>query len=244
MKKAAVVILSLLMISMLCGCKEATSKKILKKRIQRMEQSSGNPVSIEEIEAAIKEFYTEAEEVSQKNSQVGMWYKVVGLKYLDKKMYGKALECFEEALKYYPDNANLYYYVGNCAGYLGNASLDFDATGSYEKMENYYALSEKSYLRALSIDDRYAYALYGIGVLYVYQLNQPEDAIAHLEKLLTIDTKNIDGMFVLANAYYLTQNYDKAADMFDTIIATTKSDKTKQQAETNKKQVLDEAYSN
>lgn len=243
MKKAVTVIMCLLLVTMLTGCK-SSGKDVLKKRIERMESTSSNPVSLEEIEAAIKEYNKEAEEISQKHSQVGMWYKVVGLKYLDKKMYGKAMENFQEALKYYPDNANLYYYVGNCAGYLGNSSLDFEATGSYEQMENYYALSEKAYLRALAIDDRYAYALYGISVLYVYQLNQPEDAIPHLEKLLTIDTKNIDGMFVLANAYYLTRNYDKATEMFDKIIASTKSDKTKQQAEANKKQVLDEAYSN
>ena len=32
--------------------------------------------------------------------------------------------------------------------------------------------------------------------------------------------------------------------MFDKIIATTKSEKTKQAAEENKKKVIDEAYSN
>lgn len=243
MKKTVVVVFALVVASIFCSCK-TSGKDILKKRIQRMEESSSNPVSIEEIEAAIEEFSNEADEVTTKNAQVGMWHKVLGLKYLDKKMYGKALDCFQTALTYYPDNANLYYYVGNCAGYLGNSALDYEATGSYEKMENYYDLSEKAYLRALSIDDRYAYALYGIGVLYVYQLGQPEDAIPHLEKLLTIDTKNVDGMFVLANAYYLTRNYDKSADMFDKIIATTKSEKTKQAAEENKKKVLDEAYSN
>lgn len=243
MKKTVVFIFALVITSILCGCK-TSGKNVLKKRIERMESSSNNPVSIEEIEAAIKEYSKDADDVAKKNAQVGMWHKILGLKYLDKKMYGKAMECFQTALEYYPDNANLYYYVGNCAGYLGNSALDYEGTGSYEKMENYYSLSEKAYLRALAIDDGYAYALYGIGVLYVYQLGQPEDAIPHLEKLLTIDTKNVDGMFVLANAYYLTKNYDKSAEMFDKISATTKSDKTKQAAEENKKKVIDEAYSN
>lgn len=241
MKKSIVIVFTLVLVAMLAGCK-TSGKDILKKRIARMQESSGNPITIEEIEQAIKEYYDDAEEISKKNAQIGIWYKMAGIKYLDKKLYGKALECFQKALEYYPDNANLYYYVGNCASYIGNASLDFDATGNYEKMENYYNLAEKAYLRALAIDDRYAYALYGIGILYVYQLGEPEKAIPHLEKLLTIDTKNIDGMFVLANAYYLTQDYVKSADMFDKIIATTKSDKTKQAAQENKKRVLDEAY--
>lgn len=243
MKKTILVICSFLIVILFFGC-ESSSKKILKKRVQKMQESSGNPVTIEQIEQSINEYYDDIEEITNKSSKIGLWYKLLGLRQLDKKMYGPALESFQKALEFYPDNANLYYYVGNCASYLGNASLDFEATGSYEKMENYYNLSEKAYLRALSIDDRYVYALYGLSVLYVYQLNSPEKAISNLQKLLTIDTKNIDAMFVLANAYYLTSNYDKAADMFDTIIATTKSDKVKKTAEENKKQVLDEAYSN
>lgn len=243
MKKSVIVVISLVFISMLFGCK-TSGKDILKKRIARMQESSGNPVTLEDIEKGIKEFYDDAEEISEKNAQIGIWYKIAGLKYLDKKLYGKALECFENALQYYPDNANLYYYVGTCAGYMGNASLDFNGTGDYEKMENYYALSEKAYLRALQIDDRYAYALYGIGILYIYQLNEPDKAIGYLEKLLTIDTKNINGMIALANAYYAAGIYDKSADMFDKIIATTKSDALKKTAQENKKQVLDEAYNN
>lgn len=244
MKKISFVVCSILLVAMLAGCKKTTGKDILKKRIARMQESSGNPITIEEIEQGIKKYYDDAQEISDKNAQIGIWYKMVAIKYFDKKLYGKAMENFQKALEYYPDNANLYYYVGSCASYMGNASLDFEGEGNYEKMENYYKLSEQAYLRALAIDDRYAYALYGIGVLYVYQLSEPEKAISYLQKLLTIDTKNIDAMFVLANAYYLTENYDKSADMFDTIIATTKSDKTKKTAQENKKRVLDEAYSN
>ena len=39
-------------------------------------------------------------------SQIGIWYKMLGTRYIDQKMYGEALKCFQEALKYYPDNQN------------------------------------------------------------------------------------------------------------------------------------------
>ena len=58
MKKTVVFIFALVITSILCGCK-TSGKNVLKKRIERMESSSNNPVSIEEIEAAIKEYSKE-----------------------------------------------------------------------------------------------------------------------------------------------------------------------------------------
>ena len=159
-------------------------------------------------------------------------------------MYGEALKSFEEALKYYPDNQNLYYYVGVCAGYMSHAALDYNASGTNEVKYNYLKLAEEAYLRAIQIEDRYVRALYGIGVLYVFELDEPAKAIPHLEKALTIDTKNLDAMFVLARAYYSNYEFEKAADMYDKIIETTKSEDTKKTAEENKKIALDAAYSN
>ena len=178
------------------------------------------------------------------NQQVGIWYKILGNRYLDNKMYGEALKAFQKALEYYPNNQNLYYWVGVCAGYMSHAAMDFGGTGSSEMKYNYLKLAEEAYLRAIEIEDRYVRALYGLGVLYVFELDESEKAIPYLEKLLTIDTKNIDAMFVLARAYYSSYEFDKAVAMYDKIIATTKSEEKKASAEENKKIVLDAAYSN
>ena len=151
---------------------------------------------------------------------------------------------FKEALKYYPDNQNLYYYVGVCAGYMSHAALDFNATGSTEQKFNYLKLAEDAYLRALQIDDRYTRCMYALGVLHVFELDEPAKAIPYLEKLLTIDTKHIDAMFVLARAYYSTFEFDKAVQMYDKIIATSNSEETKANAEANKKIALEAAYAN
>ena len=79
-------------------------------------------------------------------------------------------------------------------------------------------------------------------MLYVFELNQPENAVPYLEKLLTIDTKHIDAMFVLARAHYENFDFDKAVDLYDKIISITKSPERKAEAEANKKQVLGAAY--
>ena len=239
--KKGIFIISLIFVFFMTSC-GVSNKTIL--RYQKMEEGVSNPTTIEELKDAIKKYGERASDIQLANSQIGIWYKILGTKYLDNKMYGEALKCFQEALKYYPDNQNLYYYVGVCAGYMSHASMDFTGSGSTEVKYNYLKLGEEAYLRAIQIEDRYVRALYGLGVLYVFELDEPAKAVPHLEKALSIDTKNIDAMFVLARAYYSVYEFDKAAEMYDKIIASSKSAETKATAEENKKTVLDAAYTN
>ena len=127
---------------------------------------------------------------------------------------------------------------------MANAALDYNGTGSSQEKYNYLKLAESAYLRAIELEDRYVRALYGLGVLYVFEFDECGKAIPYLEKARSIETKNTDIMFVLARAYYVQGEYDKAVDLYDNIISITKSDQKKKEAEANKKIVLDAAYEN
>ena len=237
MNKIKAIILSVAAAIVLVSCGGVSNKTII--RHQKMEEGVESPTTIEELKDAIKKYQERVADVQLAQSQIGIWYKILGTRYLDNKMYGEALKCFQEALTYYPDNQNLYYYVGVCAGYMSHAALDYNASGTNEVKYNYLKLAEEAYLRAIAIEDRYVRALYGLGVLYVFELDEPEKAIPHLEKALSIDTKNLDTMFVLARAYYSSYEFDKAVEIYDRIIETTKSEDTKKTAEENKKIALD-----
>ena len=242
MNKVKILITAVVLGLLLVSCGGVSNKTII--RHQKLEEGVESPTTIEELKDAIKKYQERVADIQLAQSQIGIWYKILGTRYLDNKMYGEALKCFEEALKYYPDNQNLYYYVGVCAGYMSHAALDFNASGTNEIKYNYLKLAEEAYLRAIAIEDRYVRALYGLGVLYVFELDEPDKAIPHLEKALSIDTKNLDTMFVLARAYYSNYDFNKAVEIYDRIIETTKSDDTKQTAEENKKIALDAAYGN
>lgn len=237
MKKKFLFVISIFALFSFISC-GVSNKTIM--RYQKMEEGVSNPSTIEEYKSAIEKYQERVADIQLANQQIGIWYKILGTKYVENKMYGEALKCFQSALEFYPDNQNLYYWVGVCAGYMSHQALDFGATGNTTIRYNYLKLAEESYLRAIKIEDKYVRALYGLGVLYVFELEEPEKAIPHLEKLLNIDTKNHDAMFVLASAYYLTYDFDKAIEMYDKIIATTKSSDVKSQAEANKQQILDE----
>ena len=240
MNKIKAILLAAAATIILVSCGGVSNKTII--RHQKMEEGVDSPTSIEELKDAIKKYQERVADVQLAQSQIGIWYKILGTRYLDNKMYGEALKAFQEALTYYPDNQNLYYYVGVCAGYMSHAALDYNASGNNEVKYNYLKLAEEAYLRALAIEDRYVRALYGLGVLYVFELDEPEKAIPYLEKAISIDTKNLDTMFVLARAYYSSYEFDKSIAMYDKIIETTKSDDTKKTAEENKKIVLDASY--
>ncbi|MDE5797898.1 MAG: tetratricopeptide repeat protein, partial [Treponemataceae bacterium] len=94
----------------------------------------------------------------------------------------------------------------------------------------------------IEIDPRYVRALYGVSVIYIYYLDEPEKAIPHLEAALEIEKRNTDAMFRLAEAYYRTYEFDKAVELYDRIISLTKDEKRKSLAEQNKKIALDAAY--
>lgn len=241
MKKALVFILILGIVISSISC-NVSNKTIL--RAQKLEEGVSNPTTVEELKDAIEKYQRRVSDIQLAQSQIGIWYKILGTRYLDTKMYGEALKCFQEALTYYPDNQNLYYYVGVCAGYMSHQALDYNASGTNEVKYNYLKLAEEAYLRAITIEDRYVRALYGLGVLYVFELNESQKAIPYLEKALTIEVNNLDAMFVLARAYYSNFEFDKSVQMYDKIIATTKSAETKATAEENKKIVLDAAFSN
>lgn len=241
MKNFRVVFLCSAIAFALASCSKS-NKAII--RMQHLEEGVSSPNTVDELKDAIKKYEERVADIQLAQSQIGIWHKILATRYLDKKMYGEALKSFEKALEYYPQNQNLYYYVGLCAGYMSHTAMDFDASGSSEKRMNYLRLSEEAYRRAIEIEPRYARALYGLSVLYVFELGEDEKAIPLLETLLTIETKNIDAMFVLARAYYVTYEFDKAVSMYDQIISLTKSKERKAEAEANRQTVLDASYAN
>ncbi|MCR5612566.1 tetratricopeptide repeat protein [Treponema sp.] len=210
-------------------------------RMQHIEEGVANPQSIEDYQEAIKKYEERVADIQLAQAQIGIWHKIVGSRYMDKKMYGEALKSFQAALEYYPDNQNLYYYVGLCASYMSHTALDYDAVGRNDKKAYYLNLAEESYKRAIKIDERYTRALYALAVLYEFEFTEQErtdEAIPLLETVVSIEKKNLDALTLLARCYYRTYQFDKAVEVYDRIIETTNVPARKQMAKDFKEQVL------
>ena len=53
------------------------------KRMQKIEEGVHNPTTKEELQEAIKKFDARALDLATTEAQVGIWYKILGTRYLD-----------------------------------------------------------------------------------------------------------------------------------------------------------------
>lgn len=203
------------------------------KRLQEFEEGVSRPTSESELKEAIQKYERRVNDIMIAEGRIGIWYKILGSRYMDQKLYKKALECFRRALELYPENQNIFYQVGLSASLIAKNTLDFDLKGADKEKQKYYDLAVSAYKRAIEIDPNYSRAIYSLSVLYVFELNRPDEAISLLEKIVNIQKKPIDYMFLLARAYFMTGEHEKSVSVYSKIMETTSSQEKKSEAEQN-----------
>jgi len=209
------------------------SSRELTKRIAELSPRGGPPETIEGLRQAIALYEDQIERNVREGAQTGVYWKILAIRLSDKKMHNDALAALERAIYYNTEDTILYYLTGVSAANVAKSIVGF-SVGDERERERYYKLSETSYLRALEIDVTYAKAMYGLAVLYVYELGRPQDAIPYLERYLTMQSTDISAMFILASAYYLTENFSRAIEQYDKIISRTKDKRVKEEALINR----------
>ena len=90
MKKSFIVkgVIGFLLASLFVSCFPSYNSV---KRMQKMEENVSNPTTKEELEEAIKKYEARALDLVTTEAQVGIWYKILGTRYLDQQLYTKAL---------------------------------------------------------------------------------------------------------------------------------------------------------
>jgi tetratricopeptide (TPR) repeat protein len=165
-----------------------------------------------------------------------VYYKMLAIEYMRGGMYGAAYEALEQAIKIHPDNAILFYYSAVCAARMSRAQV------ITEQRQSWLERSESLYRRAIDLDPGYAGALYGLSILYVFELDRLQEAESLLEKLLTVESREIDGRFLLAGVYYRLGKLERAIEMYREIESLTKVKQKRQEALDNRKKIEEELY--
>ena len=228
-KRFCFVIITLLLILILGSCNKVTSIR----RLQELEEGVSNPNTEAELKDAIRKYERRVDDIIIAEGRIGIWYKILGSRYMDQKMYKKALKAFQSALEYYPENPNLFYQAGLAASLTAKNSLDFELTGTDIEKKRYFSLAVSAYTRALEIDPKHSKAVYALSVLYIFELNRPAEAIPILEKIAEWEKKPIDHLFLLGAAYYMTGENEKAIAVYERIIEISSSAEKKAKAESN-----------
>ena len=232
-KRFCFVIITLLLILILGSCNKVTSIR----RLQELEEGVSNPNTEAELKDAIRKYERRVDDIIIAEGRIGIWYKILGSRYMDQKMYKKALEAFQSALEYYPENPNLFYQTGLAASLTAKNSLDFELTGTDIEKKRYFDLAASAYNRALEIDPKHSKAVYALSVLYIFELNRPAEAIPILEKIAEWEKKPIDHLFLLGAAYYMTGENEKAIAVYEHIIEISSSAEKKAKAESNIREI-------
>lgn len=180
--------------------------------------------TVEEMKRAIEKYKQQVQQQVEAQENLGMYYKMLALEYIDREMYGLALENFEKAIEIYPENKILFYWAGVCAGRMAKAQVEED------EAEELLQTAEQYYLRAIELDRDYVDALYGLSILYIFEMDRISEAEPLLERILQKETRNVDTMFLLARVYAATGRIDNAIEMYDEIIDTTSVKEEKEKA--------------
>jgi tetratricopeptide (TPR) repeat protein len=220
---------------------QGKSRRNLAKQIAELSPRGGPPETIEGLRKAIALYETQIELNIQEGAQTGVYWKILATRLADRGMHRDALDAFERALRFNAEDPTLYYLTGVSAGITAKSAVGFSSDAARER-DHFFALSENAYLRAIGLDPDYPKPRYGLGVLYTFELDRPADAIPHLERYLNIISSDIQVMFVLARAYYMTENYDGAVELYDRIIARSKDPKVKAEAQNNKEIIRGQMY--
>jgi tetratricopeptide (TPR) repeat protein len=224
-------------VSLLFVMQRNASRSDLAKRVAELGPENGNtPSTIEGLQDAIAIYENELSIYLNDVDKTGLYWKILATRLHDKQMYGDALNALDNAIEYYPTDPALHYLKGVCSGQMAKASYGVQA-------QTFFALAEEAYLKAINLDQTYARPYYGLGVLYVYELNRPSEAIPYLERYAyQLRAYDVDALFVLASAYYLSNENEKAITAYDDIISRTRNEERKDEAMKNKQIILDGIY--
>jgi tetratricopeptide (TPR) repeat protein len=204
----------------------------LAKRIVGLSPRRGPPETIDDLKNAIALYERQIELNVKNGAQTGVYWKILAIRLADKGMHKDAIEAFDRALYYNASDPTIFYLTGESASVAAASTLDFNDNSALER-ERYQNLAESAYLRAIEMDPTYAKPKLGLGILYTFDMGRPAEAIPHLDRYLQINSSDIRGMFVLARAYFMTEDNDRAIELYNRIINRSKDPKVKTEAQNN-----------
>ncbi|MCL2265065.1 MAG: tetratricopeptide repeat protein [Treponema sp.] len=214
----------------------------LAKRMTEISPRGNTPETIEGLRQAIALYEDQIERNIREGAQTGIYWKILAIRLADRGRHNEALEALERAVYFNMEDPVLYYLTGVSAATAAKSAVGFSGNALREK-EQYYQLAENAFLRALEIDITYARPMYGLGVLYAFDLDgRADDAIVYIERYLQILPSDFSAMFVLARAYILIEDYYRAIEIYDRIIDRARDKNFKEDAQNNRDAVQEFLY--
>ena len=169
------------------------SRTDLAKRIAAISPRRGPPETIEGLRQAIALYEAQIEQHVKDAAQTGAYWKILAIRLKDREMYRDALDAFERALQFTPEDPTLYFLIGDAASVVSASTIGFTGNSGTEK-DHYARLAETAYLRAIQLDSAYPRPRLGLGILYTFDQNRAAEAVPHLERYVELAPNDVKGM--------------------------------------------------
>jgi len=223
------VMLVIASLTLLVVREQGKKNRELARRIAELSPRGGPPEGIDGLRKAIALYEDQIERNVREGAQTGVYWKILAIRLADRSMHNDALAAFERAIYYNAEDPVIYNLIGVSASTVAKSIVGF-STNAQNERDHFFKLAESSYLRAIELDNTYTKPMYGLGVLYVFELDRSEEAIPYLEQSLRLYSTDISAMFVLARAYAVTGSYQKAIELYERIISRTRDQKIREEA--------------
>ncbi|MDC7220174.1 MAG: hypothetical protein PQJ59_09550 [Spirochaetales bacterium] len=224
MKK--MILLAIFSLPFLTGCPwDRPDYGTLAERLGELEGDDVSEERIDQLKSDIRRVDREIDETVEKVRNRGTYYKLLGLKYMDYEMWSEGAEAFDGAIQVYPENSRLHYYRAVCLAQSGvNES-------HVARRRELLEAAEFDYLRAVEQDRIYTSPLWGLAVLYVYEMDRASEGADVLDRLLKIEPSNEKATFLRAELYRETGNKMAALELYRKLIVDGKNNDIKEEAE-------------
>ncbi|MDR1232431.1 MAG: tetratricopeptide repeat protein [Spirochaetaceae bacterium] len=199
----------------------------------------GVPREIEDLKQAIAAYEKLQEQHVKDAAQTGTYWKILSSRFQGKEMYFEAIDALEQAIRITPSDEMLHYMLGLNAAYAAKSAHDYrgEASGG-EVARRYFDLAEAAHLRSIELEPKYNQARFALAVLYIYELDRPEDGIRQLTAYMETRSGDADAMFMMARAFYMQERLREAVDWYDRGIPLAKDKVKKAEAEENRRYIL------
>jgi len=195
------------------------------------------PDYIRELRAAIAANERRIERHVQYAARNANYWRLLAIRLQQRGLHGEALNALERAIFYMPEDPMLHFSIGISAGIMAKSFHMFPGRDNTERIQH-FALAESAFLRAIELNPNYLRPRFSLGVLYVFELDRPEEAIPHLLRYLEISRNNVDTMFVLARAFFMLRMFPEALELYDRIIVLSGNEQRRIEARHNRQIVM------
>jgi len=235
MRKYPLIVKIFLLTALLISCRNQDA--VLEETARRMAELDGVDMTasdeerIAELQIRIKKMENNIGEILNSYNNKSEFLKLLGLKYMDYRMWPLAKDAFDQALAITPENSRLHYYRAVCLGQ--QAKLESNSSLRFEGLKE----AEEDYLIALRLEPHYSSAAYGLAILYVFEMDRVYEAEKILDELLKTDPSFLKALMLRGQLYEQDNNPASAIEMYRSIIDQGRDSQLITQAESRLKEL-------